>query len=262
MRVSHDLVGHPLLTHGALVELAAELPIAQVEHNVGDVPALLVGRPAPRMESSPTEIARDIEHNGAWMVFKDAQVVPEYRDLLDELLDQVEPLPGGQPMGHREAYIFLSGASSVTPSHRDPEHNFLLQVRGEKHFTAGARPSGDQLRHLEHNYRYGRRNFPEMPQNADTFDLGPGSGLYVPPDAVHIVRNGAAVSISFSIVWRPAALVREARVFRFNHTLRRLGVTPKPPGVSPHLDLAKAGAIRGSLALRQAFGRFRRTPGG
>lgn len=259
MRVGHDLVGHPLLSHHALVELAAELPIAQVEHNVGDVPAVLVGRSAPRLASSPEEIARDIEHNGAWMVFKDVQVVPEYATLLDELLDQIEPLPDGQPMGNREAYIFLSGASSVTPSHRDPEHNFLLQVRGAKQFTAGARPTGDQLPHLEHNYRYGRRNFPTVPQDAETFDLRPGEGLYVPPDAVHIVRNGAAVSVSFSIVWRPAALVREARVLRFNHTLRRLGVKPKAPGASPRRDRIKARVVWVSLAVRQSFRRFWRT---
>jgi Cupin superfamily protein len=262
MRVEHDLVGNPLLTHDALVALAAELPIEHIEHNIGDVPPVLVGEEAPRLAASPTEVARDIAHNGAWMVLKYVQQVPRYGTLVDELLDQIEPLPDGQPMGHREAYVFLSGASTMTPAHRDPEHNFLLHVQGEKQFTLGARPAGDEIRHLEHAYRYGQRNFPTMPQDSETFDLQPGTGLYVPPDAVHAVRNGAAVSISLSIVWRPAAVVREGRVLRFNHTLRRLGVTPKPPGVSPRADRVKAVMVWASLAVRRILSRLRRTPSG
>src|ERR1700730_16637611 len=57
-----------------------------------------------------------------------------YKQLLDELLDQIELLskrthPG---MWQRQAFLFVSSRAAVTPFHFDPEYNFLLQVRGRK----------------------------------------------------------------------------------------------------------------------------------
>src|SRR3546814_7348487 len=45
-------------------------------------------------------------------------------------------------MLHREAFIFLSSPGSVTPFHMDPEHNIMLQIRGEKTMTVF--PAGDE----------------------------------------------------------------------------------------------------------------------
>ena len=43
-------------------------------------------------------------------------------------------------MTEREGFIFLSAPGSTTPAHTDPEHNFLLQVRGPKEMNVGAFP--------------------------------------------------------------------------------------------------------------------------
>lgn len=57
-----------------------------------------------------------------------------YGALLDRCLDEVARQVGSlvPKMLRREGFIFLSWPGATTPFHLDPEHNFLLQVRGGK----------------------------------------------------------------------------------------------------------------------------------
>ena len=77
----------------ALAQLADFLPIENVEHNTGRSPSVLVGD-APVTDLLPGEIARGIETNGCWMVLKNIEHDPAYRELLYLTLDEVEPLGG------------------------------------------------------------------------------------------------------------------------------------------------------------------------
>src|SRR6266508_4224239 len=90
--VKHKLSDHPLLTLDALGRLADSLPEDQVEHNLGDVPEVLPGGEAPRLDATPGEIARGIETNGCWMVLKKVDTDPAYKRLLEQALDDVLPL--------------------------------------------------------------------------------------------------------------------------------------------------------------------------
>lgn len=257
MAVRHDLVGHPLLSLDAIVELAAALPAGQLEHFEGGLPELHPdGKSNPTSETATVvELIRGIEHNGCWVGFHRVEHVPEYRALLDELLDPVAAcLPS--PMGARESYLFLSGASTTTPCHRDPEQNFLLQVRGNKRVTTGEYPS-DEVKQveLERAYRTNGANALHLPHDPTVFELGPGDGVYLPADALHLVHNGADVSISFSVTWRPEELVRAGRVYQLNGWLRDHGRAPTPPGRSPTLDRVKAGLVRVRLFARRLLGR-------
>jgi hypothetical protein len=246
--VAHNLVEHPLLDLESLAGLAERLPSSQVEHNVGDLPEIVEDHEGvERSQMTPAEIARTIDSNGMWMVLKLIETDPEYRRLLDETLDEVSAhLPSGEgPMLQREGFVFLSAPNSVTPSHTDPEHNILLQVRGRKEMTVGEFPDEEtRQQELEDHATGGHRNIDWMPANPRLFDLHPGEAVYVPPHAPHWVKNGESASVSLSITFRTPGTDKAARVSAMNARLRRLGMTPKPLGSRPAADSVKAGASR------------------
>ena len=55
----------------------------------------------------------------------------------------------------------------------------------------------------------------------------------------HWVQNGPAASISLSITFRTPASLRAERVHSLNARLRRLKLSPKPPGGAAGRDRAK-----------------------
>jgi hypothetical protein len=259
--VEHALTDHPLLSTESIALLADRIPAASVEHNRGDVPEVLGDADAPRVDLSPGQIARGIETNGCWMVLKRIEQDPEYKRLLDETLDEVAPLVSDREGGmhRREGFIFLSAPNSVTPSHIDPEHNFLLQVRGWKEMHVGSigDPEKEQAL-LERYHSGGHRNLDWKPEEATAYRLDPGRGIYVPVHAPHFVRNGDQVSVSLSITWFTPTIERNARVHALNARLRRLGISPKAPGQRVATDKVKAGAA-GAMAAARRVVRGRRT---
>jgi Cupin superfamily protein len=252
MPVRHRLAAHDLLSVEALAVLADALPAVSVEHNVADVPVVSPTGEVQVVERSPGDIAREIASNGCWMVLKNVEQDPAYRALLDVCLDEVAPLFGGREGGmqKREAFVFLSSPNAVTPSHVDPEHNFLLQIRGVKHMNVGrfADPVVEQ-RELERVYGGGHRNIEQEPDDYTTFTLHPGDGVYVRPDAPHFVLNGPEPSVSLSITWRTPTTRRAARIHQVNGRLRALRLRPRPPGAPS--DRVKAGVAVASAALRR-----------
>jgi Cupin-like domain len=189
------------------------------------------------------------------MVLKYVMQDPAYGVLCNQILDQVRDVLGpGHDVTHREAYIFLSGAASVTPAHCDPEHNFLLQARGTKEFTVGEPPdakSGERF--LEQYYRHGQRNTPFGAAQPASFGLAPGVGIYVPPHRPHLVKSRSELTISLSVTWRPRDLRREGRVYAFNARRRDHGRHPRPVGASPLLDRAKSTYEGVCSRVRRAF---------
>ena len=250
----HELLDHPLLTLDALGDLADFLPEDRVERLTGDAPDIVTGGGSELSELSPGEVARTIEDNGLWMVLKNIEQHPEYKRLLDQTLDEVAPLvqdhEGG--MTFREGFVFLSSPGSTTPSHTDPEHNFLMQVHGTKQMTVGRFPD-ERTRQLEieDHVSGGHRNIEWLPVEPRVFDMSPGEAVYVPPHAPHMVKNGPTASISFSITFRTPQLERIQRVSSINARMRRLGLSPKPPG-------RRAAADRVKFGTSKALGRVRR----
>ena len=195
-------------------------------------------------------------------MLKDVEQIPEYKALLDECLDQVREsseqiIPG---MEQREGFIFITSPGSVTPYHTDPEHNFLLQIRGSKtvHIFDGKDRSIISEEELEAFHSGGHRNLKfkdEYQAKAKSFVLQPGDGLHFPVNDPHWVKNGDAVSISFSITFRSPVSKRNARLYFANNQLRKMGIPPTPPGRSAWRDVTKDLAF---VAAR----RFARVVGG
>jgi hypothetical protein len=241
--VAHSLADHPLLQLDAIAELVDRFP-GRIERHRADLPLVVEGG-APEIYGPPSETVREIESNGCWMVLWYLELDPAYRALLDACLDEVvsHMPPEGGRMLRREAFLFLSSPNAVTPIHFDHEHNFLLQIRGTKAMhVCPFQDAESECRELERLYDGGKfldRNLGAVPSEGETFELGPGQGVYVPSFMPHWVQNGDSASISLSITFRTPASLRLERVHLLNAGLRRAGLSPKRPGVSPVLDRLK-----------------------
>lgn len=262
--LDHGLADHPLLRLDALAALAQRIRPVDAEYNRGDLPVGIAPENLPSNGLSIADTIRSIEENGSWMVLKFVEQDPLYRALLGETLaelrGEVEQTTGA--MLKQEAFVFISSPDAVTPFHFDPEHNILLQVRGTKTMTIFP-PADEMLASGPQHEAFhdgGHRNLPwrdEFAARGEAFALAPGKAVYVPVKAPHWVKNGPAVSISFSITWRSEWSYREEYARRMNGVLRRAGLRPAPPGRFPHQNHMKSLGYRAIDKARRLAGRER-----
>ncbi len=259
--IHHKLNSHPLFDLARLVELSKALPAEQVEYNSGKVSISLDPAKTPRTGLSVEETIRRIEECQSWMALKNVEIDPEYSKLLNDCLEEIgvlsDPVLGS--MSQKEGFIFISSPKSVTPYHMDPEHNFLLQVRGEKivHMFDANDRSVLSEEELEGFHGGGHRNLvfkDEYQKKATSFTLMPGDALHFPVTAPHWVQNCDQVSISFSITFRSAYSERAAKLYYLNSKIRKLGLAPTPPGSVSWRDNLKYGAFKMALSAKHALG--------
>ncbi|QDV25634.1 cupin-like domain-containing protein [Aureliella helgolandensis] len=260
--IGHQLVDHPLFDLQRLVELSQFLPPNSVEYNSGDLPVTQDPDLTPRNGLAIDETIRRIEECQSWMVLKNVEQDPEFRDILYDCLDEireiVEPIAPG--MRVREGFIFVSSAGSVTPFHIDPENNFLLQIRGHKQvqlFDVEDRSVMSEEQ-LEKFFTGAHRNIPFLPEyeaKGHWFELQPGEGLHFPVAAPHWVKNGSQVSISFSITFQTDSSQRRQSLHRWNNGMRRMGIPPSPVGARPWSDEVKYAGIRGCRVAKRILGK-------
>lgn len=250
--VRHHLVDDPRLTHEAIVALSGRISVDDVEMTTKDLPVVMDSDHVPELDRAPSELARDIELLDRWMALSYIEQDPAYRELVDAVLDDVEAASAdwAETMSKREGYLFLSAPGAVTPAHVDHEHNFLLQIQGRKRITLGFAAPDVEARALEGMYsgRYGRSS--ALPEVTEQFVLEPGTGVYVPPRAVHTLENQDEISISLSLVFHTPALDQAANVYAFNAKMRRVGLRPRPPERSARTDAAKSAAVRSWRRVR------------
>ena len=249
--IGHHLAGHPLFELSRLTRLSQTLPEANVEYNAGDIPISLAADQTPRNGLSPEETIRRIAQCKSWLVLKNVEHDPDYRALLQRCLAQVashsEPMRPGMCLA--QAFIFITSPGSVTPYHMDPEHNFLLQIRGSKRIRLfdGRDRSIVSEEDLERHYGGAHRNLiyrDDLATKGWTFELKPGFGLHFPVTAPHYVKNGPEVSVSFSITFRTPDIERRSEVHNFNAFLRRNGLQPATAGKHPWRDRLKSFNVR------------------
>jgi cupin-like protein len=256
--ISHHLVDHPLLTLPSLIELSKRLPEGNIRYNRGDVPPGQQLYAGPKTDLSIEETIRSIEECGSWMVIRFVEQDPAYRELLNQCLDEVQPLSERITKGmfKREGFVFISSPGSVTPFHADPEHNFLLQIRGKKTsslFDVADRSivSEEALERYLSGEPFTAEFKNEYQEKAFVFDLSPGDGLHFPLNWPHWVKNGDEVSISFSITFRTHESERAGIVYNVNHSLRKRGFKPTPYGESAPRDAAKFYAFRAARRAKK-----------
>jgi hypothetical protein len=249
--LEHNMQAHALLTLEALAELGTALPAKSVEYNPGDLPVGIKPEDVPDNGMSIGDTIRMIDSAASWAVLKNIEQVPEYEALLLSLLEEIRPIleaKTGQ-MLKPQGFVFVSSPNAVTPYHFDPEHNILLQLRGEKWMTtfpAGqARFAADEIH--EGYHLGGHRNLvwqDKFEAEGTRHHLTPGKAIFVPVMAPHFVKVGPDPSISLSITWRSDWSFEEADARAFNGWLRKRGVAPRAPGRFPARNRAKAIAWR------------------
>jgi hypothetical protein len=264
VRIDHQLYEHPLLSLDSLVRLATALPAGSVEYNPGNLPIGVAPEDIPVSQLSIADTIRSIEENGSWMVLKRIEQHPEYNALLLETLTEIEPIvqaKTGAMLGC-EGFIFISSPGAVTPFHFDPEHNILLQIRGQKVMTVFPAddetlisPEAHEAFHMGEHHR-NQKWRDEFAAKGTPVSLISGEAIHVPVKAPHWVQNGDQVSISLSITWRSEWSYAEADARAFNRVLRKAGYRPASPAPFPSYNMTKALAFRAIRRTRHSLSRF------
>lgn len=258
--IRHTLADHPALSLERLVDVARELPRERVEYNLGAVGIGMRPEKVPLNGLTPEETVRRIEDNKSWIVLKYVEELPEYRALLEQCLADIEDHTKRALRGihAKQAFIFISSPGSVTPYHIDQEHNFLLQIRGQK--TIHIWDPDDRVAMPEEAVEatvFGQnahRNLPwqeSFRERGEAYTLTPGDGVYVPVHSPHWVKNGDAVSISLSITYRSSWSRRYVGLFAINAKLRSLGWRPAAVGKHRFIDAVKHRLVLLLAALRR-----------
>jgi hypothetical protein len=250
--VRHRLAEHSLFTIDAIAELADRLPPESVRRERGTLPFkdreyVDVG------DGPPSETIRNVERTGTRISLRDIQQVPEYAELINECLDEVDPLVAERQGGmtQRAGYLFISCSNSTTPMHFDREHSFLLQVKGVKHVSVAAFEDDPDALRREFDCWIDERecDFGAMQAVAEKFTIERGVGVYLPSFVPHWVETEAGISISFSIPFDTKYVERALAVTRVNKRMRRLHFSPRPIGASEPVDRAKAAVVQSLTKL-------------
>jgi Cupin superfamily protein len=257
IEVHHELSGHPLFTMEAIAELADRLPRESVRREQGDLALANSGFGYVDVGNGrPSESVLNVAENKMRISLRDIQQVPEYRTLINECLDQVQGLVADREGGmrHRAGYLFISCPASTTPMHFDVEHSFLLQVKGKKNVSVAAFDHDPTARHRElDRYIDGLEcDFETMQAHAQTITITPGLGVYLPSYVPHWVETEAGVSVSFSIPFFTAYTEQTEGVSRINRKLRKLHLSPRPPGQSESVDRTKAAVFRSLQKVKES----------
>ena len=250
----HSLVGHPLFDLPRLAKLGGDMLknhgeeklLLQVAESVPNVRKQWANfTPVQKIDSA----IANIQSSGSWVMIKDAQFDPAYKALLDEIildLERVSGMPLRQEITWGEVGVFIGSPNSVTHYHIDSETNFLFQIHGHKqaHLYDQSDRSVISDEEIE-QFFYGELNAATLRPDAKSkmVDFKPGTGIHIPVSAPHWVKNLDDYSVSLSILLYLRSMDARAHVYQVNHMLRKMGLKPTPPGVSPTKDRAKALAL-------------------
>lgn len=269
-RLVHNLASHPLLTREALAEAATEWAARpdvepgrpNVHMDSGDVAVSDVAFSGPRPKAPAAEVIRHIETANALVLIQHLEAHPAYRPLFDEFVDFVRTLGGPEAesyLPNHNFVVFISSPGRKTAFHIDEEINFLMQAQGVKSvFVCDPLDRRITLEEeLERVYCgevMAAAYKPEAETRAEKFVITPGDAVHIPTHGAHWVQNHDAVSVSVSIYFRfPPSHC--ADIYKFNRQLRRLGLSPRPPGQSARIDRAKQNVVAATRLARDVLKR-------
>lgn len=193
-----------------------------------------------------------VGESSTWIKLTQAQHYDaEYAHVLDMVTSELESLsdfPLRRDMTWVTMTLLIASPNIATPFHIDHETNFLFQVRGSKDvclFPATDRelvPDPEIERYYGGNFEAARYR-QEMQERGTIFRLSPGEVVHHPSLAPHWVKNDDNISVSISISYCMKSLEERARVYQANYILRKMGLKPLSPGLSPLRDNLKRKVI-------------------
>jgi hypothetical protein len=269
--IHHNYHKHPLMQLDRLEQLAKSLlPTRQCRFLP---PGVTQSSPFNHTPQSPDgsgieEIFRRIEEPGSWVALYNVETDPVYQRFLWDVLGGAMHLIDRKEIPFKASgFVFISAPPSVTPFHIDRENNFWLQIRGRKTINVWDRSDREVVaaQDVEDFIVWRRldnvRLKEDLRARSFEFDTGPGDGVYFPSTTPHMtrtdsrwVRPGDGVSISIGINFYTNATRRSAHVHALNGVLRKLGLTPRPPGPFEWLDRLKYPLGRAVVGVRRLRG--------
>ncbi len=270
----HDLSGHPLFQLRSLIDLArrqGDRPgFAYWSNGTVDV--------ADRWEKGADkhrpllDTIAGIAGNDSLVMLKHAEQDPILGPMLTKLLSRMAELSGDRmrnDVSAGRATILIASPRRITTYHLDADTNFLFQLAGDKSISVFDQTDRTLLTEPElERYHTGDPSaaaFKTARQNeARTYDLCAGLAVHIPSTAPHWAQNCDTVSVALSLNYDLRSVQRAGRIYSFNHRLRRLGISPTPPGASSWRDRAKltAATIISTLRHRSRNSRPARAPAG
>jgi len=256
----HRLANHPAFALERLIDLARETQLGRpgdLYYDAGTKDLNQRWDNTPKPEFSAADAIQRIENCGAWIVLKRADKNPEYEALLRECMAELQELTGlnlDRVMKVQEVILFITSPERITTYHIDRECSLLLQIRGDKQISIFDRNDREVLPEeeierfwsVDHN---APRYKPELQHHAKVYDLSPGAGVHIPVNCPHWVKNGNNISISLNVNFQYRDSMR-ANLYRSNYLLRKMGVRPLPPGISPMKDRIKSVAVLPAIWAR------------
>jgi hypothetical protein len=258
---AHHLGDHPLLQLPRLSQLATLIARdpKHFYHMAGDV-RMELGWAGSRPAMPLAECVLRIADLNSWVILKHCEQDPEYLELMGQCMDEFAEASGwdiARETAVWELQVMITSPHQLTPYHIDNECNFLFQIAGDKTISIFDQTdrgilTEQELERFWANDQNAAKLKPGSQERAKTYQLASGMAVHLPVNAPHWVKNGANVSISVSI---NCELVhdRAARVFQANYYIRKLGLTPLPPGASALRDNLKYAALEGAKRVKNAL---------
>ncbi len=253
--VEHTLAGNPLFAVPKLVELAVQINNRKDPHRqYGDV-SCLIGRPklgegaleSSEFAPSVQEAIEGIEQSDAWLMLNHIEYEDEYRPILETTICDVLRLTRRNLLSKVkwfEAILFVTSPNRLTPYHLDRECAWLLQIQGNKEIHLFNRADKDLVPDQELERYWAADNQAakykaELEDRAMVFQMRPGTGVHIPVNTPHWLKNGNNVSVSMNVnfVFHDTEW---GNIHKANYYLRKRGLHPRPAGVSPLADAAKS----------------------
>ncbi|WJG09738.1 cupin-like domain-containing protein [Aliiglaciecola sp. LCG003] len=156
--------------------------------------------------------------------------------------------------------LFISTPGATAPFHADPEHNFLLQVSGDKTmhsfpprdfetFPTDAREAlaAEKVSILK-TYQA------KFEDRATILKLSEGDFIYHPPMSPHWVKTGSeGYGLSYTISLVTEDVEQTLLLHKLNRKLRKFGITPSQQGSHPFIDNIKIKSADFSRKIKRKF---------
>ena len=264
---AHTLAGNPLFELSRLVDLAERVATRVTPHLAGgDVyfnDGLIEPGEKPLRPDLPrtaaADLIRKIDTAQAWIILKHVEREPGYREVLESCIRDILQLSGPallRKIKWFEAILFITSPNRVTEYHLDREVSWILQLQGDKEIHVFDRADKDIVSDQELEVYWtadnrAARYKPEYESRAIVYQMRPGTGVHIPINSPHWLRNGNNISVTLNVNFQFYDR-HWANLYRANYYLRQAGIVPHPPGVHPLSDQLKSAAFTVLQRAKQA----------
>lgn len=249
MRLEHRLHQHPLFSFETLERLIEVYPREHYSlvHMGAQGSARRTWREGTIGQLSGREVVEAIRNGRMWLNLRNiGQVDQRYRDVLDEIFEELHGRVPGFATNNRTSGILISSPLAQVYYHCDLPGQSLWQIHGRKRvYVYPARPpfvtphqiEDIALFQVEVDMAYD----PAYDRDAQVYEIGGGEMLHWPLNAPHRVENLDSLNVSMTMEYWTDEIRRRHMMNMANGILRhKLGLQPTGLSTSGPVFWAKA----------------------